>query len=174
LFADTGREVTVNLAIRRTPKPCVTIKYLEPDFAKLFMQGLRGLAPDATQDTRFHGRELARNAAVGGLALATGLRLQEFTYLLIYEIPALPPKPTTAPIPFPVPSGVTGSGLPGDRGGDAATYFAFAGRASAIFSSGRRLGFVGHICLVQLEHQQRFVPYSVPKRASNETGPRPS
>ena len=107
LFADTGREVKVNLAIRRTPKPHVTIKYLEPDFAKLFMQGLRGLAPDGTQDTRFHGRELARNAAVGGLALATGLRLQEFTYLLVYEIPGLPPKPTAAPIPFPVPSGVT-------------------------------------------------------------------
>lgn len=107
LFADTGREVKVNLAIRRTPKPHVTIKYLEPDFAKLFMQGLCGLAPDGTQDTGFHGRELARNAAVGGLALATGLRLQEFTYLLVYEIPALPPKPTTAPIPFPVPSGVT-------------------------------------------------------------------
>ena len=92
LFADTGREVKVNLAIRRTPKPHVTIKYLEPDFAKLFMQGLRGLAPDGTQDTRFHGRELARNAAVGGLALATGLRLQEFTYLPVYEIPA-PSRP---------------------------------------------------------------------------------
>jgi len=110
LFAGTGREVKVNLAIRRTPKPHVTIKYLEPDFATLFMQGLRGLAPDGTQDTRFHGRELARNAAVGGLALATGLRLQEFTYLLVYEIPALPLKPTTAPIPFPVPSGVPRAG----------------------------------------------------------------
>ena len=101
LFAGTGREVKVNLAIRRTPKPHVTIKYLEAEFVKLFMQGLRGLAPDGTQDTRFHGRELARNAAVGGLALATGLRLQEFTYLLVYEIPALPPKPTDSADPVP-------------------------------------------------------------------------
>ena len=53
------------------------------------------------------GRELARNAAIGGLALATGLRLQEFSYLLAYEIPALPPAPTGVPIPFPVPAGVT-------------------------------------------------------------------
>ncbi|GAA3516920.1 site-specific recombinase XerD [Streptosporangium album] len=106
LFAGTGREVRVNLAVRRTPKPHVTIKYLEPDFTQLFLNGLRGLAPDGTED-RYRGRELARNAAVGELALATGLRLQEFSYLLAYEIPALPAKPTEVPIPFPVPSGAT-------------------------------------------------------------------
>jgi integrase len=50
---------------------------------------------------------LVRNAAIGELALATGLRLQEFTYLLTWEVPALPAKPTQAPIPFPVPAGVT-------------------------------------------------------------------
>ncbi|MEV8102754.1 site-specific integrase [Streptomyces sp. NPDC088135] len=107
LFAGTGREVRVNLAVRRTPKPHVTIKYLEPDFTELFRKGLRGLAPDGSQDTGFHGRELARNAAVADLALATGLRLQEFTHLLPWEIPALPPEPTAVPIPFPVPAGIT-------------------------------------------------------------------
>ena len=35
------------------------------------------------------------------------IRLQEFTYLLVWEIPALPARPTLMPIPFPVPSGVT-------------------------------------------------------------------
>ena len=45
LFAGTGREVRVNLAVRRTPKPHVTIKYLAPDFIDLFRKGLRGLAP---------------------------------------------------------------------------------------------------------------------------------
>jgi integrase len=107
LFADTGRQGRVNLAVRRRPKPHVTIRYLEPDFTDMFCKALRGLAPDGSPDDRFTGRELARNAAVGELALATGLRLQEFTYLLVYEIPALPPKPTEVPIPFPVPSGVT-------------------------------------------------------------------
>lgn len=87
LFAGTGREVRVNLAVRRTPKPHVTIKYLEPDFTELFRKGLRGLAPDGSQDTGFHGRELSRNGAVGDHALATGMRLQEFTYLLPWEIP---------------------------------------------------------------------------------------
>jgi integrase len=81
--------------------------HLEPDFTELFRNGLRGLAPDGSQDTGFHGRELARNAAVGDLALSTGLRLQEFTYLLPWEIPALPPEPTAVPIPFPVPAGIT-------------------------------------------------------------------
>ena len=46
LFGGTGREVRVNLAVRRTPRPHVTIKYLEPDFTGLFLNGLRGLAPD--------------------------------------------------------------------------------------------------------------------------------
>jgi hypothetical protein len=45
LFAGTGRVARVNLAVRRTPKPHVTIKYLEPDFTRLFLNGLRGLAP---------------------------------------------------------------------------------------------------------------------------------
>ena len=106
LFAGTGREVRVNLAVRRTPKPHVTIKYLEPDFTQLFLNGLRGLAPDGGPDDGYRGRELARNAAIGHLALSTGLRLQEFSYLLAYEIPALPPRLTQVPIPFPVPSGV--------------------------------------------------------------------
>ncbi|WP_066940066.1 site-specific integrase [Streptomyces sp. NBRC 110611] len=107
LFAGTGREVQVNLAVRRTPKPHVTIKYLEPDFTDLFRKALRGLAPDGSDDTGFYGRELTRNGAVGDLALATGLRLQEFTYLLPWEIPALPPEPTAVPIPLPVPPGIT-------------------------------------------------------------------
>jgi integrase len=38
--------------------------------------------------------------------LTTGLRLQEFSYLLVYEIPALPAARTQVPIPFPVPAGV--------------------------------------------------------------------
>ena len=107
LFAGTGREVRVNLAVRRTPKPHVTIKYLEPDFTQLFLNGLRGLAPDGGPDDGYRGRELARNAAIGHLALSTGLRLQEFSCLLAYEIPPLPPRLTQVPIPFPVPSGVT-------------------------------------------------------------------
>ncbi|BCJ51868.1 hypothetical protein Asp14428_33430 [Actinoplanes sp. NBRC 14428] len=42
LFAGTGREVRVNLAIRRTPKPHVTIKYLEADFVELFRTACAG------------------------------------------------------------------------------------------------------------------------------------
>ena len=106
LFAGTGREVRVNLAVRRTPKPYVTVKYLEPDFTKLFLDGLRGLAPDGGPDPYYRGRELARNAAVGELALATGMRLQEFSSLLAWEIPPLPSRLVRVPIPFPVPSGI--------------------------------------------------------------------
>lgn len=38
MFAGTARQVRVNLASRRTPKPHVTIRYLEPDFAELFVR----------------------------------------------------------------------------------------------------------------------------------------
>ena len=78
LFAGTGRTARVNLAVRRTPKPHVTIRYLEPDFTSLFLNGLRGLAPDGGPDPHYRGRELARNAAIGELALATGMRTLEY------------------------------------------------------------------------------------------------
>jgi len=110
LFAGTGRQVRVNLAVRRTPKPHVTIKYLEPSFTALFLNALRGLNPDGQPDAGFRGRELARNAAIGGLALSTGLRLQEFSSLLVFEVPALPPRRSPVPIPFPVPAGITKGG----------------------------------------------------------------
>lgn len=106
LFAGTGREVKVNLAVRRTPKPHVTIRYLEPDFARLFLDGLRGLGPGGEADPYYRGRELARNAAVGELALATGMRLREFSSLLAWEIPPLPPRRVKVPISFPVPTAI--------------------------------------------------------------------
>lgn len=97
----------VNMAVRRRPKPHVTIKYLASDFEQLFLKALAGLDSDGQEDTQYRGRELARNAAVGQLALSTGLRRQEFTYLLTPEIPLLPPTPSALPIPFPVPAQVT-------------------------------------------------------------------
>ena len=97
----------VNLARRRTPKRHVTIRYLEADFAELFVAALGGLGPDGMPDSGYRGRELARNSAVGRLALASGLRRQEFSYLLVYEVPPLPSSPGRLPVPFPVPAGVT-------------------------------------------------------------------
>ena len=49
-FEGTGREVRVNLVVRHTPKPHVTIKYLESDFVELFLRGLR--APTPTRSLR--------------------------------------------------------------------------------------------------------------------------
>jgi integrase len=106
IYGQQGEGRMVNLAVRRQPKPHVRIKYLEPDFASMFVRALAGQRPDGAEEDRCRGRELARNAAVGHLALATGLRLQEFTWLLAAEIPALPPAPCAAPIPFPVPEGI--------------------------------------------------------------------
>lgn len=106
-YGDKAQVQQINMAVRRRPKPHVTIKYLASDFESLFLKALAGLDPDGQEDPRYRGRELARNAAVGKLAASTGLRRQEFTYLLAPEIPPLPPTPSTLPIPFPVPAGVT-------------------------------------------------------------------
>lgn len=106
-YGEVRRDVRVNLARRRVPRPHVTIRYLETDFADLFIAALGGLGPDGTPDGGYRGRELARNSAVAKLALASGLRRQEFTYLLSYEVPPLPPSPGKLPVPFPVPAGVT-------------------------------------------------------------------
>ena len=106
-YGDQVRQQRVNLAVRRRPKPHVTIKYLERDFGRMLMFALAGLRPDGNGDDSYRGRELARNAGVAQLALATGLRQQEFTYLLAVEVPALPARSGELPIPFPVPSGVT-------------------------------------------------------------------
>jgi len=61
-----------------------------------------GLRPDGVADEGYRGRELERNAAVARLALASGLRRAEFTYLLVYEVPALPT------------GGAAGAGRPAD------------------------------------------------------------
>ncbi|MDT5027353.1 MAG: hypothetical protein QOE61_3779, partial [Micromonosporaceae bacterium] len=107
MYADQVQHRQVNLATRRTPKPHVSIKYLERDFADMFIRGLGGRDPQGFDDPGFRGRELTRNAAMGKLALETGLRLREFSYLLVYEIPPLPPAPTDLPIAFPVATALT-------------------------------------------------------------------
>jgi hypothetical protein len=101
-FAGPAGPVRVNLARRRTPKAHVTIKYLEAEFAEMFVRALAGLRPDGVADEGYRGRELERNAAVARLALASGLRRAEFTYLLVYEVPALPT------------GGAAGAGRPAD------------------------------------------------------------
>src|ERR1019366_3868626 len=71
-YGDQVRLAQANLARRRVPKPHVRIKYLEGDFAALFLSALAGLMPDGTPDAGYRGRELARNAVMARLALATG------------------------------------------------------------------------------------------------------
>ncbi|MEN8649468.1 site-specific integrase [Streptomyces sp. 21So2-11] len=106
-FGEQATQVQVNQARRRQAKDHVTIKYLENDFIELFLNALSGLTPDGLDDPRYRGRELARNAAVTRFALSSGLRAQEFSYLLACEVPPLPRRPVKMPVPLPVPAAVT-------------------------------------------------------------------
>lgn len=85
------------------PKAHSTIKYLESDFVDLLLNALGGEAEGGSEDKHFRGRHPLRNSSFVRAVIATGLRRREFTYLLVYEIPALPPRPTLVPIRFPVP-----------------------------------------------------------------------
>src|ERR1039457_7638725 len=78
----------------------------EPGAAAGLEAAPAGLRPDGTPDAGYRGRELARNAAMAGLALATGLRRREFTFLLVFEVPPAPPAshPSSLPVLFPVPA----------------------------------------------------------------------
>lgn len=105
-YRDQVKVQEVNQATRRVPKPHVTVRFLEPDFLEMFLRALGGLDPQGVPDG-FHGRELTRNAAIGRMAAATGLRRQEFTYLLAIEVPPLPRARRQFPIGFPVPEGIT-------------------------------------------------------------------
>lgn len=100
-------EVRRNLAKVRAPKAHTRIKYLEREFVELFVRALEGLLPDGSPDPAFRGLNPGRNAATARLVLASGLRRQEFTYLLVHEVPPLPRQPTGVPIRLPVPAGIT-------------------------------------------------------------------
>ncbi|MCL7429164.1 site-specific integrase [Streptomyces sp. YS415] len=106
-FKGQVRRGRVNQSRRRQAKPHVTIKYLDDDFTDMFLKGLAGLSPDGERDLRYRGRELARNSAVGRMIVSSGLRSQEYTYLLVCEVPMLPSRRTAVPVSFPVPSGLT-------------------------------------------------------------------
>ena len=105
-----ARTVRRNLAKLKEPKPATTIKYLEPDFAELFVQALEGLQPDGAPDPDFRGHDPSRNATMARFVLASGLRRREFTYLLAPEVPPLPPEPTALPVLLPVPGKIAKGG----------------------------------------------------------------
>ncbi|MEU0665347.1 site-specific integrase [Streptomyces lavendulocolor] len=107
VFSGQRREVRRNSARRRQPKPHVTIKYLEDEFADLFHKGLARLQPDGSVERGYRGREMARNAAVGRFVFSSGPRKQEFSYLLACEVPTLPSRRSEVPVLVPLSEGIT-------------------------------------------------------------------
>jgi len=104
-------EVARNAAKLRAPKRHATVRYLEREFAEMLVGALAGLGADGLPGG-FRGWETARNAAMGGLVLATGLRRREFTHLLVYEVPALPAQRSVLPVLFPVARSIAKGGKP--------------------------------------------------------------
>ncbi|WP_078344771.1 tyrosine-type recombinase/integrase [Mycobacteroides chelonae] len=101
-----------NNARRQTAKPHSLIKYLDEDFADLFLKVVGGMRPDGSADDTYRGREVGRNAAVTQAVISSGLRRQEFTYMLVYEVPPLPSRRTHVPVQFPLGRGLTKGAKP--------------------------------------------------------------
>ncbi|WP_395296778.1 tyrosine-type recombinase/integrase [Kitasatospora hibisci] len=106
----TLMEAHRNLATVRGALPHASRKYLETDYRELLVNALAGLTPDGEVDTRYRGRQTGRNAAGVRLALSTGLRRKEWRYLTVWEIPALPKRPTRVPVPVPLAPPTTKGG----------------------------------------------------------------
>ena len=103
-------EITRNLATVRGGNAHAARKYLEKPYVELLMNALAGNDPAGERDGSFRGRETGRNAAVIGLALASGLRAQEFTQLAVFEVPPLPGRRTPIPVPLPLAPPTTKGG----------------------------------------------------------------
>ena len=95
-------KITRNLATVRGGNAHAARKYLETPYVELLMNALAGNDPTGDRDAAFRGRETGRNTAVIGLALASGLRAQEFTYLTAFEVPTLPRRRTPIPVALPL------------------------------------------------------------------------
>jgi site-specific recombinase XerD len=99
--------VRQNLAKERQGRPGAGIRWLEADYLELFLStGLAGRLPDGTDDEAFRGRQGARNHAMGRLAATSGLRAQEFSHLLVWELPALVPGDDAEVVELAVPAAI--------------------------------------------------------------------
>lgn len=105
-----SRVVRRNLAVERRAKRHVSVRWLEQDFLDLFVEvGLAGMLPAGGDDPAFRGQESARNAAAGALAATSGLRAQEFSSLLLWEVPP-PPNDEPPVVPLAVPGVIAKGG----------------------------------------------------------------
>lgn len=83
-----------NMAKERTARPSATLKWLEQDHLRFFLDvGMSGLQPDGSEDPAFQGRQAARNRAFAELLATTGLRAQEASFLTAVELPQVPLEP---------------------------------------------------------------------------------
>ncbi|TRW44391.1 tyrosine-type recombinase/integrase [Georgenia yuyongxinii] len=93
----------LNLARAKPGSPLATLRHLDGDYADMFIAvGLGGATPTGQPDDDFRGRLATRNRAMGELVRRSGLRRQEFSNLLVWEVPQ-PAGPFQDHISLPVP-----------------------------------------------------------------------
>ncbi len=100
-----------NQARERTGRAHATVKWLEGDYPRLFIEvGLGGLTADSMEDIAFCGRNHVRNVAFAELLLGSGLRSSEASHLLVWELPA-PPQGDAPFVTMELPGGIAKGGM---------------------------------------------------------------
>jgi integrase len=106
-------EVRTNKMSVRTGRRNVTIKSLTQEYADTFVAvGMGGRLPDGTSDPTFAGRNAARNLAVARMFLSTGLRIQELSHLLVWELPNVGSQSAAEPVFLQVPGQIAKGSKP--------------------------------------------------------------
>lgn len=83
-----------NMAYEKDGSPDATIVWLEKEYLHRFLDiGMSGLLPNGEADPAYRGRNASRNRAFAEFLADTGLRAQEASHLLTYELPTIPDKP---------------------------------------------------------------------------------
>jgi integrase len=82
---------------RSRPRDAVSsdgnIRFLSPEDLKFFViVGIRGLLPDGREDATFERKTAFRNYVMTRLLVATGLRIEEASALLTWELPRIAPE----------------------------------------------------------------------------------
>lgn len=108
----TGQLVRKNRATEKNARRHATIRWLGAEQYELLRDvGMLGLLPDGTPSSDFSGRNGPRNAAFAELLRGSGVRVQEGSHLLVFELPQLPrrdPQFVDFPLPSPICKGGVG------------------------------------------------------------------
>lgn len=99
--------------LRDSVDATASVRFVSPEDLKFFVDvGIRGLLPDGREDPAFERRTAFRNYVMTRFLVATGLRIEEASALLVWELPPVPSEQLAASktVKLRVPKGIAKRG----------------------------------------------------------------